>query len=76
MARWETLLALLAVILASLSALPLRGRLLLALAAIALLVLVGMSRLRAGLESRHRRAPGFDAAERARRIREARERRR
>jgi hypothetical protein len=74
MRRWETLLALLAVVLASLAALQIRGRLLFAVAAIVLLAAVGVSRIRAGV-ARRRPAPEFDTYERAERIREERERR-
>jgi len=72
--RYETLVALLAVILASLAALQLPGRLFFALAAILLIALVGMLRMRDALT---RREPGDEsgAAQRAQRIRDERERR-
>lgn len=74
MTRWETYLALAAVVLASLSAVKLGGqqRPLLAFAAIALLAVVGYARLRAARKPRQKR--GIDAYERALRIQEARER--
>lgn len=75
MRRWETYLALLAVILASLSVVKFGGhpRPVLAYAAIALLALVAYSRLRAQLTAkRQRRMP--EAYERALRIQEERER--
>jgi hypothetical protein len=74
MRRWETLVALGAVILSSVSALPVRGRLWYAAGAIALLAVVGLSRLRTAMTVK-KPASGFDAAERARAIREARDRR-
>jgi hypothetical protein len=73
--RSETLLALGAVILASLAALQIPGRLFFAIAAIGLLLAVGVSRLRAGLAERKKPASDFDPAERARRIREERQKR-
>ncbi len=75
MRRWETWLALLAVTLANLSAVRIGGhsRPLLAFAAIALLLVVGLSRLRAAAQSKRER-PVVDAYERALRIQEARER--
>jgi len=72
--RHETLLALLAVVLASLAALQIRGRLLFAIAAVVLLAFVGVARLRAGLHARPPK-PGLDPYERAARIREERDRR-
>lgn len=74
MKKWETLLALLAVILASAAAFPIGLRIPLALLAIALLVSIGVARLRSaatGKKTMH--VP--DAAERAERIRAERERR-
>jgi cation transport ATPase len=73
--RSETLLALAAVVLASLAALQIPGRLLFAAAAIGLLLFLGGSRLRASLRGRTQKRTGFDAAERAEAIREARRRR-
>jgi len=73
--RWETRLALLAVILASLSALNIPGRLLLALTAMLLLSIIASARLRAALYGKKERSGGFDAAAAAERIREARARR-
>lgn len=74
MKKWETLLALLAVILASAAAFPLGLRLPLALLAIALLLAVGAARLRDAARGRTTMTVP-DAAERAARIREERERR-
>jgi hypothetical protein len=74
MRRWETLTALLAVILASASALPVRSHLFFAFAAIALLAVVGVSRLRASLVERGGTGDAFDAAHRARLMREKRNR--
>jgi len=71
MGRVETLLALLAVILASVAALPVRGRLLFAIVAIVLIAVVGMMRIRAALANRRLR-PSYDPYERAARIREER----
>jgi uncharacterized membrane protein len=75
MRRSETLVALLAVVLASLAALQIPGRLYFALAAVVLLILVGMSRIRASVQQRRPKAT-FDAYDRAERIREERDRRR
>ncbi len=76
MQRWETYLALTAVVLASLSAVKIGGhpRPVLAFAAIALIAVVAYSRLRAqfGTGRRAKRMP--DAYERALRIQEERER--
>ena len=72
--RWETLVALLAVILASLAALQVPGRLFLALAAILLIGLIGMLRMRAAITGRQT-SNDSGAGERARRIRDERERR-
>ena len=76
MGRWETLVSLLAVVLASLSVINLGGRPrpILAFAAIALLVLVVYVRLRSQLTSKKKRERTFDAYERALRIQEERER--
>lgn len=74
MSRVQTLAALLAVVFGSLAALPIRGRLLFALAAVVLIVWVGLSLLRASRRSTQRRA-GLDAADRAARIRTERARR-
>lgn len=77
MTRWETYGALLAVVLASLSVVPIGGRSrpILAFAAIAVLAAVGYARLRRELlrPKKARRTP--DAYERALRIQEERERR-
>lgn len=76
MKRWETWLALAAVVCASLSTVPLDGRPrpALALAAIALLGLVGLARLRSALTApKSTRGGQIDAYERALRIQEARE---
>jgi uncharacterized protein (DUF58 family) len=75
MRRLETLLTLLAVVLASLAALQIPGRVLLALIAIAILLCVGVLRLRSSLRARRNRKPVFDPYERAARIREERHRR-
>jgi multisubunit Na+/H+ antiporter MnhG subunit len=75
MRRFETLLALLAVVLASLSALPIPGRILLALCAIFLIALVGSLRLRAAIKAKSAPPSRFDAAARAEQIREERRRR-
>jgi len=74
MRRWETLTALGAVIVASAAALPIPGRVELAIAAIVAVLVVGGSILTRSLAQRAR--PGeTDAARRARRIREQRRRR-
>lgn len=75
MRRVETFLALTAVVLASVAALQVPGRLIFALAAIMLLVFVGSSRLRASLAGRKERRPGLDASDRAARIHEQRKNR-
>ncbi len=73
MRRWETLAALAAVILANLAALPIPGRLIAALVAVVLILVVGIVQVRRLLT--HRRIlPAFDPAERARQIREQRAR--
>jgi membrane protein implicated in regulation of membrane protease activity len=76
MTRWETYLALLAVVLASLSVVNLGGRprSVLAFAAIALLFVVGYARLRRQVTSAKKSASSFDAYERALRIQEERDR--
>lgn len=76
MSRFETYLALLAVVLASLSVVNIGGRPrpVLAFAAIALLVLVGYLRLRRQISSSKAKKPEFDAYERALQIQEQRER--
>lgn len=74
MTKLQTLGALLAVILGSLAALPVRERVAFAAAAIALIAWVGSSLLRASHRSAARR-PGPPAADRAARIRAERERR-
>lgn len=75
MTRWETYLALLAVVLASLSVVTIGGhqRPVLAFAAIALLVFIGYARLRRQMISGKKAAPKVDAYERALRIQEQRE---
>jgi hypothetical protein len=75
MRRVETLIALLAVVLASLAALQIRGRLLFAAAAVVLLIFVAYSRLRTSIAERRPPSPTLDPYERAERIREERERR-
>ncbi len=72
MQRWETMLALLAVVLASAAAFPLGLRMPLAIIAIILLITVGVARLRSHNNSR-RSMHIPDAANRAARIREERE---
>jgi hypothetical protein len=73
--RTETLVALAAVVFASVAALQVPGRLIFAAVAIAMLLAVAGVRLRAAL-ARHGEPPSsFDASERARRIREERRRR-
>jgi hypothetical protein len=76
MSRWETYLALLAVVLASLSAVKFGGRPhpVLAFGAVALLILVAYIRMRRQLTLKEKKKPGLDAYERALRIQEARER--
>jgi hypothetical protein len=76
MNRWETYLALLAVVLASLSVVSIGGspRPVLAIAAIALLFLIGYLRLRRQLTSGRKKQRTFDAYERALRIQEERDR--
>lgn len=75
MRRWETYLALIAVVLASLSAVSIGGhpRPVLAFAAIALLAVVVTSRLRSSITSKKQKRT-FDAYERALRIQEERDR--
>jgi hypothetical protein len=69
------LTALGAVVFASIGALPVPHRLLFALVAIGALVAIAASRLRRGLQQRDQSsAASFDAAERAQRIREQRDR--
>jgi hypothetical protein len=76
MSRWETYLALLAVVLASLSVVKIGGhpRPMLALIAIALLFALAYLRLRRQLLRAKKQEPKLDAYERALRIQEARER--
>jgi hypothetical protein len=76
MSRWETYLALLAVVLASLSVVDIGGhpRPALAFAAIALLFFAGYARVRKQLTSAKKSRPTLDAYERALRIQEERER--
>jgi multisubunit Na+/H+ antiporter MnhG subunit len=76
MPRWETYLALLAVILACLGTIHfVPGHVALTAVAIVLLAIVAGSRLLAALRGRASAQPN-DAAERARKIREARDRQR
>jgi hypothetical protein len=75
MRKFETLLALLAVVLASLAAFQIPGRLVFALAAIMLLAFICSRRLREALGQKKERPAGFDAADRARRIHEERQKR-
>lgn len=76
MSKWETYLALLAVVLASLSVVSIGGhpRPVLAFAAIALLIGVGYARVRRQFGSARKSQRTFDAYERALRIQEERER--
>jgi hypothetical protein len=74
MTRLQTLGALLAVILGSLAALPIRGRLAFAIAAVALIAWVGISLLRSSRRTAAR-PPGPAAADRAAKIRAERARR-
>ncbi|HTU70830.1 MAG TPA: hypothetical protein VMF11_10985 [Candidatus Baltobacteraceae bacterium] len=73
MRRWETLTALAAVVIASAAALPIPDRLTLSIVSVVLLALVSGSMLLRGLSQRKTRSS--DAADRARRIRERRDRR-
>jgi hypothetical protein len=73
MPRSETLLALLAVVLASVAATHVPGRLYFALGAILILAYVCFARLRASVQRRGT-TQGFSAGDRAERIREERER--
>ena len=74
MSRTETLLGLLAVVLASVSALPIPYRIYFAGAAILILAYLGTMRIRAAFTQK-RETPAFDKGERAARIREERDRR-
>lgn len=74
MRRWETLVALLAVILASVAALEVPGRIYFALVAIFLIAVVGTLRMRAAIAGRAASGDS-SAADRAERIRDERERR-
>jgi hypothetical protein len=74
MRRSETLVSLLAVVLASMAALQIPGRLYFAIAAMALLIAVGVSRLRASIEARKANRTS-DSHDRAQRIRQERDRR-
>jgi hypothetical protein len=75
MRRWETLIALAAVVIASASALPIPGRLWLAGVAIVLLALVGGAQLHRSLTGSRETKTGPTPEEIARRIREQRNRR-
>ena len=75
MTRLQTLLALAAVVFASVAALQVPGRLIFAAIAVALLIAVAGARLRAALVDKREVSTGYDAAERARQIREERRRR-
>ncbi len=77
MRRWETLTALAAVVLASLGGIPhMPFRVALTAAAVALITLVGIARLIAALPRKAKQSSSFDAAERAKMIRDARNKRR
>ena len=77
MRRWETLTALAAVVLASLGSIPgLPFRYVVTAIAVVLISVVGAARLKAALRTPPREKNAFDAADRARRIRDARDRRR
>lgn len=74
MRRWETLLALVAVVLASLSAMQIPGRLILALSALLLLSIVASARLRSMIRDREQKKPkGFSAYDRAMKIQKDRD---
>jgi uncharacterized protein (DUF58 family) len=73
--RTETLVALLAVVLASVAALQIHGRLLFAAAAILLLVVVCLLRLRAAFAGRRRNTQTSNALGRAQAIRYERRKR-
>jgi membrane protein implicated in regulation of membrane protease activity len=75
MRRWETLTALAAVIIASIGAFPIAGRLWFALFAILALAIVGAAQVRRALTKNSQPPGGLSAEERARRIREQRNRR-
>jgi hypothetical protein len=75
MSRAETLIALAAVVFASIAAVQVPGRLIFAAIAVALLLAVAGARLRAAFMQRRQPPSGLDSAERARRIREERRRR-
>lgn len=75
MSRNETLIALAAVVFASVAGLQVPGRLVFALVAVALLLAVAGARLRATMMRRREPPAGFDPSERARQIREERRRR-
>ncbi len=75
MRRWETLIALLAVVIASVSALAIPGRLWFAGIAIVLLALVGGAQLHRSLTGSRETKTGPTPEEIARRIREQRNRR-
>ena len=73
--RFETFIALVAVVLASVAALQVPGRILFALTAILLFVFLAGRMLRAAIKGRVAKRSGFSAAERAAQIREERSRR-
>jgi hypothetical protein len=75
MRRWETFTALVAVIIASASALPIPGRLWYAGVAIVLLAVVGGAQLHRSLTGSRQTGDGRSPEEIARRIREQRNRR-
>ncbi len=72
--RWETLTALAAVVVASVGAFPIAGRVYFTVAGVIMIAIVGGSRVAARLTGGGRRGP-TDEAERAARIRAARRRR-
>jgi hypothetical protein len=74
MRRWETLVALAAVIVASAGALPIPGRLYYTGCGVFMIAVVGLARLAARLSAAGTNEPS-DAHERAQRIRESRRRR-
>jgi flagellar biosynthesis component FlhA len=75
MTRWETYLALAGVILACLGAIPsLPGHVVCTAVAVVLLVIVAGTRLAAALQRKQKPVDDFDPAERARKIRESRDR--
>ena len=76
MRRWETFTALAAVVLASIGSIPhVPFRVALTVAAVMLIAIVGISRLIAALPGKAKESTSFDPAERAKMIRDARNKR-